>query len=63
MSSVEDHMRLRPWSRRDICVLQGGIIRGKTVEEIAQHLGRSLRELEKKLDEIGDIVGRPATRG
>ena len=47
------------WSREDITSLQACILRGNTIAEIAWLLGRLEYEVERKLDEIDGIVGKP----
>jgi hypothetical protein len=50
----------RPWSERDISRLQAGVLQGSSTGLLAKALGRSERDVQKKLDEVRAImVARP----
>ena len=43
----------KPWSETDLFDLQNGLERGNSIEQVANFLCRSTREVEDKMRELG----------
>jgi hypothetical protein len=49
--------RTGSWNRSDVCGLQSGILQGLPADEIARALNRCPWDVQRKLNEVGDILG------